>query len=97
MVPSDERLQFLIDSELGVLARASARDIGAPAVEDLAAALNRKKIVIGGIVHFAAEGVESGHAVALVLGQEHEGEREIRRAAAGDGAAFLHGSTFVNR
>jgi hypothetical protein len=69
MVLADDRLQLAVDGELRGLRAAGAADIGAPGGQLLAALGDGEGLVVSDVIHLAAEGVESGHAVALGFGQ----------------------------
>ena len=87
---SDDGLEFADDWKLRGLIVTGAFHVGAPFGEPPAPHFHRHSFVVGHVVHFAAEGIERGHGVAFWTRQENEGEREIGRAFAGDGAAVLH-------
>jgi len=72
------------------LAFTGAADVVAPGGELFTAFFRRDGIFIRHIIHGTAEGVKRRHGVALYAGQQDEGEREVRRAFPGDGAALLH-------
>ena len=74
----------------GASAVAGAAHVRAPGGQLRAALLDGDGFVVRHVVHFAAEGVERGHAVALGLGQQDESQRQIGRAFAGDRPALLH-------
>ena len=92
MVLADDRLQFAVDGELRGFRATGAADIGAPGGQLLAALGDGEGLVVGHVIHLAAEGVEGGHAVAFGFGQQDERQRQIRRALPRDRPALLHGS-----
>ena len=54
--------------------------------------LRGRGFIVRHVVHLAAEGIEGGHAVALLAGQEDEGQRQVGGAFARDGLAGFMGS-----
>ena len=86
----NDRLQFPVDRELRRLPSASTADISAPGGQQLAALFHRHRFIVGHIIHFPAKRIEGRHAVPLGLRQQHESQRQIGSALAGDLPAVLH-------
>ena len=76
----------------GSCVAAGAADVGAPGGQPFAALRHREGLIVGHVIHLAAEGVEGGHAVPFGFGQQHERQRQIGRALPRDRPALLHGS-----
>ena len=64
----NHRLQFAVDGEFRRPAGAGAPHIGTPGGELLPALFGGRGFVVRHVIHFAAEGVERRHAVALRFG-----------------------------
>ena len=87
----DDRLKFLVEDKFRIFIFAGAADVFAPGGELFAARFNGSGILVGHVIHGAAEGVERGHGVALFAGQQDESQREVGGAFLGERAAVLHG------
>ena len=87
---ADDGLQFAVHGELRRAAGAGPAQVLAPGRQLGAARFHGHGFLVGHVIHLATEGVERGHAVALGLGQQDEGEREVARALLRNVPALLH-------
>src|SRR5262245_44782001 len=84
-------LQLAVNGNSGDLLSTRAPDILPPLCESASAFRNRDGFIVSDVIDFAAKSVQSRHAIAFGFWQQHERQRQVRRAFPRDRPAISHG------